>query len=43
MRRMAELIPGARLHIFEGCGHGNLIERADESIRVIVDFLGGAS
>jgi len=39
MRRMAELIPGARLHIFEGCGHGNLMERADESIRVIVDFL----
>jgi 3-oxoadipate enol-lactonase len=39
MRRMAELIPGARLHVFEGCGHGNLMERADESIRVIVDFL----
>jgi pimeloyl-ACP methyl ester carboxylesterase len=39
MRRMAELIPGARLHVFEGCGHGNLMERADESIRVIVEFL----
>lgn len=39
MRRMAELIPGARLHVFEGCGHGNLIERADESIQVIVEFL----
>jgi pimeloyl-ACP methyl ester carboxylesterase len=41
MRRMAELIPGARLHVFEDCGHGNLMERADESIRVIVDFLQG--
>jgi pimeloyl-ACP methyl ester carboxylesterase len=40
MRRMADLIPGARLHIFEGCGHGNLIERIDESIRVIVEHLG---
>jgi pimeloyl-ACP methyl ester carboxylesterase len=39
MRRMAELIPGAHLHVFDGCGHGNLMERADESIRVIVDFL----
>jgi pimeloyl-ACP methyl ester carboxylesterase len=39
MRRMAELIPGARLHVFEGCGHGNLMERAEESIQVIVDFL----
>lgn len=39
MRRMQQLIPGALLHVFDGCGHGNLIERADESIRVIVDFL----
>jgi 3-oxoadipate enol-lactonase len=42
MRRMAELIPGARLHIFDGCGHGNLIERAEESTRVVVDFLESA-
>jgi pimeloyl-ACP methyl ester carboxylesterase len=41
MRRMAELIPNARLHVFEGCGHANLMERADESIQVIVDFLEG--
>jgi pimeloyl-ACP methyl ester carboxylesterase len=41
MRRMAELIPGARLHVFEGCGHANLMERADESIRIVVDFLEG--
>ena len=40
-RAIAEGIPGARLHVFEGCGHGNLIERVDESIRVIVDFLLG--
>ena len=39
MRRMAELIPGARLHVFPGCGHGNLMERADESIQIVVDFL----
>jgi 3-oxoadipate enol-lactonase len=39
MRRMADLIPDARLHVFEDCGHGNLIERAEESIRVIVEFL----
>ncbi len=38
-RAIADGIPNARLHVFEGCGHGNLVERADESIEVIVDFL----
>jgi 3-oxoadipate enol-lactonase len=36
---MAEHIPDAELCVFEGCGHGNLVERADESIARIVEFL----
>jgi pimeloyl-ACP methyl ester carboxylesterase len=36
---MAEHIPGAELCVFEGCGHGNLVERADDSIARIVEFL----
>jgi pimeloyl-ACP methyl ester carboxylesterase len=39
VRAIARAIPDARLHVFEGCGHGNLIERADESASVILDFL----
>jgi 3-oxoadipate enol-lactonase len=38
-RYMAERIPHAELCVLEGCGHGNLVERADESIRLILDFL----
>jgi 3-oxoadipate enol-lactonase len=38
-RYMAERIPRAELCVLEGCGHGNLVERADESIRRILDFL----
>jgi 3-oxoadipate enol-lactonase len=41
MRAIAERIPGARLHVLEGCGHGNLIERTEESIQQIVDHLEG--
>jgi len=41
MEKMAELIPDACLHVFPNCGHGNLIERVDESIRVIVEHLLG--
>ena len=41
MRVIAQRIPGARLHVFDGCGHGNLIESAAESIQVIVDHLEG--
>jgi hypothetical protein len=26
---------------YVGCGHANLMERADESIRILVDFLEG--
>lgn len=39
MRRMAELIPNARLHVFSSCGHGNLMEQADRSISAIIDHL----
>jgi pimeloyl-ACP methyl ester carboxylesterase len=38
-RYMAEHIPHAELCVFEGCGHGNLVERADESITAITEFL----
>jgi len=40
-RGMASAIDGARLHVLSGCGHGNLVERPDESIAVILDFLQG--
>jgi pimeloyl-ACP methyl ester carboxylesterase len=36
---MAERIPQGELCVLEGCGHGNLVERADDSIRLIIDFL----
>lgn len=38
-RYLAEQIPGARLYVLEGCGHGNLVERPEESIASILDFL----
>lgn len=40
-RYVAEHLPNARLEIFEGSGHGHYLEQADESIAVILDFLGG--
>lgn len=40
-RAIAELIPGASLYVLEGCGHGNLVERSEESIEVILGFLLG--
>jgi pimeloyl-ACP methyl ester carboxylesterase len=40
-RYMADHIPRAELCVLEGCGHGNLVERADDSIRLIVEFLLG--
>jgi 3-oxoadipate enol-lactonase len=36
---MADRIPRAELYVLEGCGHGNLVERADDSIRSIIAFL----
>jgi 3-oxoadipate enol-lactonase len=41
MRVVAERIPNARLHVFEGCGHANMAERTEESIRVIFEHLLG--
>ncbi len=38
-RYMAEHIPNAELIVLEGCGHGNLVERADDSIAAIIEFL----
>ena len=29
MAVIAERVPGARLHVFEGCGHADLMERTD--------------
>jgi len=43
MRAMSEQICDSRLHVFGGCGHANLVERAEESIRVIIDHLEGGS
>jgi pimeloyl-ACP methyl ester carboxylesterase len=38
-RYIAEQIPHAELAVLEGCGHGNLVERRDESITKILEFL----
>ena len=38
-RLIASRIPGARLYIFEGAGHGFTRERPEESVKMIVDFL----
>ncbi len=37
-RRIAELIPGARLELMRGGGHMLMLERSDELDRLIVDF-----
>lgn len=42
MAVIAERVPNARLHVFEGCGHANLMERTDESVRLIFEHLGAA-
>ena len=38
-RYMADKIPNAELFVLSGCGHGMLVERADESIQAIIEFL----
>lgn len=38
---IADRIPDARLHVFDGCGHANLMERTEESVRVIFEHLAG--
>jgi pimeloyl-ACP methyl ester carboxylesterase len=37
-RRMAKLIPGARLELMRGGGHMLMLEQTDELDRLIVDF-----
>lgn len=37
-RRLAEAIPGARLHLVEGAGHMVMLERAAELHRVLIEF-----
>ncbi|HEX2738527.1 MAG TPA: alpha/beta fold hydrolase [Acidimicrobiia bacterium] len=37
-RRMAELIPGARLELLKGGGHVLMLEQADEVNRLLIDF-----
>ena len=38
-RYVAENLPGARLAVFEGSGHGHYIEQQEESLAAILDFL----
>jgi pimeloyl-ACP methyl ester carboxylesterase len=37
------LIPGAKLHVIEHCGHVPHVERADAFVTAITDFIGRAS
>ncbi|HSO94511.1 MAG TPA: alpha/beta fold hydrolase [Acidimicrobiia bacterium] len=37
-RRLAELIPGAQLHLFEGAGHMLMLERSDAFDDLLLDF-----
>ena len=37
-RRLAELIPGARLEVFKGAGHMLMLERAEEIDRLVAEF-----
>lgn len=39
----AALIPGARLHVIEQCGHVPHVERAEEFVKTVVDFIGSAA
>ena len=38
-RRIAELIPGARLEVFEGAGHMLMLERTEEVDDLLADFV----
>lgn len=43
MRRTAELMPHARLVIFEGAGHVTILERTKEQAEAILEFIGSLS
>jgi len=43
LRRLAERVPGARLAVIPECGHYMVIERPEETARLIVDFVGEAA
>jgi pimeloyl-ACP methyl ester carboxylesterase len=36
----AALVPGARLHVIDRCGHVPHVERPDEFVKVVTDFIG---
>jgi pimeloyl-ACP methyl ester carboxylesterase len=42
-RELAELIPGAKLTVYEGAGHALTLERTDEFARAVLDFIESAS
>jgi len=42
-RRLAEAMPGARLHVLDACGHLPLEELPDESFAVLQRFLENAA
>lgn len=39
--RIAELVPGAQLHIFEDSGHMTFVEQTEDYLAVVRDFLDG--
>jgi pimeloyl-ACP methyl ester carboxylesterase len=38
-KRLIDLYPGAKLHMFKGSGHASSILESEEYIKVLVDFL----
>ena len=38
-RQVAQMIPNAKLKVFEGAGHGHYGEQTEESVKAILDFL----
>jgi pimeloyl-ACP methyl ester carboxylesterase len=38
-RQVSQMIPNAKLKVFEGAGHGHYGEQTEESVKAILDFL----